>query len=889
MTSGKAFEADVRELLERTLPAATLSGVCLFQMDQFVDGKDFGSEIDHLLHFHAEDGDHLFLIECKAQPVQFRGSASSDARKEWVVHYSAEPKYLKKQLFAQAQALLQNLYPRESFHPVTVHAMVVSPIPSTPVLKVESAPDSGIYFYLSSLAVLRDALENPKERLTGLLGIPPARWRTLRVQQSDILRKVRHSLILPELGHPEVPNGMRYVARCRETLDCKLTQYFRPTSEGRWVINGGAGMGKTVLLAYSAVVFATDHVIVEKRADRQVPKRELVAWTSRGILEKLPNPARRRVVLLGLNRKQAEILSRERDRFADEYRRIADSMDEPHLGTIPRLPCIEVWRPGMRINADVLLIDEAHDLSPAGQAAVREWWEQGKGSRYLILACDRHQKLRLLGEHASILEGMSFSGCSVRLTRNYRSPSPIYGAALALMFRWFGKGGIKVVPAQSDLEEHFGFSFRPGQKLPDRPGDPVVLRLLGDVHPANYWCFTVARYTHWQTAYNWIKEWGLNGDQVLWVRFSHTDQDLAQQDLELVQLRDLMGRDPDHVIDAHIKGREFPVVVIEGLPDEGVDQSSESEMLLWRRRLYLCASRATCFLFFVYPTSDGSFITRSWNEELITLLDSCSAPVNRTEASSKFWELTFDFPETLRRPEVFVELEKVAVDQAGPELPQRTSPIEAITTPKAEVTATSDSAPMEPPSSVAANRTQTDEVPVLEVRMSSSSVTQAVTNSDTSIQQPIGELAAAKPVRMTEKEFQRQYGQEKGWKQLYQRYLESGALPIHMKPRIKTVAGVAAGPKPQPQATRVPAAPAGPPQAIRLQPLVITPRMISKQLDVKPFRVLKAVLEILKASGSTSLPQLDTPIAPKHVQDVYRHFERAVPGRPAWEAVQSAS
>jgi len=48
-----------------------------------------------------------------------------------------------------------------------------------------------------------------------------------------------------------------YIERCRRNLDMELFRAFDPAKE-RWAINGSAGMGKSVLLAYSLFVLTTD-------------------------------------------------------------------------------------------------------------------------------------------------------------------------------------------------------------------------------------------------------------------------------------------------------------------------------------------------------------------------------------------------------------------------------------------------------------------------------------------------------------------------------------------------------------------------------------------------------------------------------------------------------
>lgn len=850
MRSGKKFELEILEALEAAYPASTLSSVCLFQPEHFSDGHDLGFEIDHLVHFSAGEADHLVIFECKAQPVELVGAMSSQAAKEWTVTYTAngvgKRKFLKSQLFSQAQALLRNLYPRKSAYEVFVHGVVVSSDQRTPSLSQDAPTQERLKYHLISELNLRAAFQSPSGIAT-LLGLSPHSVRANRVQESDILRKVRHGGIVPELGHPEVPNGLRYVERCRETLDFELTKFFEPT-EGKWVINGAAGMGKSVLLTYAAAVFATGRMIKEVRADRQLPKRMLTVWDS-PIEKVLPPHARRKVVVCGLNPKQHEVLKRECARFRLEFETLAQDESESASGPLPGHPRVEIWSEKTAIQADVLLVDEAHDLSSNSQKQISEWWHAGKGKRYLILACDRHQKLRLLGDHATILEGVSFAGCSVRLSRNYRSPSPVYGAALALMFRWFAASGPKVMPNAGELTKAFGFSLDPTSPFPPASGGRVKLQLRNDCHPANYWSFTVARYRDFQTAYRWIEEWGLSQQQVLWVRFSHTDPYADHSSADRVQLRDLRVLEPDHVIDTHIKGREFPVVVIEGLPAD-LNSSDESSMLLWRRRLYLCASRATCFLFFVSPDPSAGGVAAEWDVELSALLKSCSTPSNRQESSSKFWTLEFDYPERALKPDAFREIE-------SPTAEQRPSATELTPVLVEEVTVIADAKPITPPlAAVEISPPPAAVAPPQEAPPPQS--TQVATKQ-------VAPVAKQEPERLSRKDFQRTYGNEKGWGALYDRYLQTGVLPP--APPKQAFHAI-----PKPQVERREA------QVKQLKrEVVMTPRMISEHLGVKAFHILKTGLEIMKERRIPSMPQMDIALPEEVTARVYQRHNASLP------------
>jgi|GEM_PF-2758277 len=850
MRSGKKFELEILEALEVAHPASTLSSVCLFQPEHFSGGQDLGFEIDHLVHFSAGEEDHLVMFECKAQSVDLVGAMSSLAAKEWTVIYSAngvaKRKFLKSQLFSQAQALLRNLYPRRSAYEVFVHGVVVSSDQRTPTLSQEAPTQERLKYHLVSELNLRAALQSPGGIAT-LLGLSPQSVRANRVQESDILRKVRHGGIVPELGHPEVPNGLRYVERCRETLDFELTKFFEPT-EGKWVINGAAGMGKSVLLTYAATVFSTGRIIEEVRADRQLPKRKLTSWDS-PIDKALPNHARRKVVVCGLNPKQHEVLKRECARFRLEFETLAQDESESAPGPLPGHPRVEIWSEKTAIQADVLLVDEAHDLSANSQKLISEWWHAGKGKRYLILACDRHQKLRLLGDHATILEGISFAGCSVRLSRNYRSPSPVYGAALALMFRWFAASGPKVMPNAGELTKAFGFSLDPTTPFPPASGGKVKLQLRNDCHPANYWSFTVARYRDFQTAYRWIEEWGLSQQQVLWVRFSHTDPYVDHSSADRVQLRDLRVLEPDHVIDTHIKGREFPVVVIEGLPAD-LNSENEASMLLWRRRLYLCASRATCFLFFVSPDPTDGGVAAEWDAELSALLRSCSTPSNRQESSSKFWALEFEYPERALKPDAFREIDSITTEHRPSEAGLTQALVEEVKV----VAVATPTAPLLTAVEVSSS------APVVTLSQETPSP-----QSATATATPVVTVAKQEPERISRKDFQRTYGNEKGWGALYDRYLQTGVLPP--APRKQSHQTVV---KPTAERTAAPTPPSR-------REVAMTPRMISEHMGVKAFHILKTGMEIMRERRIPGMPQMDILLPEDVTARVYQRHNASLP------------
>lgn len=79
----------------------------------------------------------------------------------------------------------------------------------------------------------------------------------LRVEQSALLGEIRKGVQVRDMGHPELNNAIAYVTRCRKSIDVELFRLFEPRRQ-RWAINGAAGMGKSVLLAYALFVFAAN-------------------------------------------------------------------------------------------------------------------------------------------------------------------------------------------------------------------------------------------------------------------------------------------------------------------------------------------------------------------------------------------------------------------------------------------------------------------------------------------------------------------------------------------------------------------------------------------------------------------------------------------------------
>lgn len=333
--SGADFEKQVRCEIEAVLPRCTLSNVLVFdpvkaRLDDADKSfrNDFAVELDHLLH--ATDGkhDYLVMVECKAQPVQPTSG--------WTVYYpsptgESKAHSARDQVINQAKAIWRYLNPVARGRSLRIVAFVVS-------------SDS------NTLPLTYNAQEWLKLRLCNLAGLVQAlrkmRPQPLRVSQSDLLGLLWLGIPVPELGHPELGNALEYVGRCRRYLDEELFRMFRPTKE-RWAINGSAGMGKSVLLAYSLFVLTTD-----KLAQPSGDGVRLVDFGPSATELGLPPLEKRSIFAFALKEKQRRVIEALYKRFVEEFSRDAQRRE---LGI--RHPVIGLWNGQIPTDCHVLLLD----------------------------------------------------------------------------------------------------------------------------------------------------------------------------------------------------------------------------------------------------------------------------------------------------------------------------------------------------------------------------------------------------------------------------------------------------------------------------------------------------------------------------------------------------
>ena len=201
--------------------------------------------MDNLMHIRFQGADHIVIIEAKKQLIEVQGN-------KWLVRYGDVEKDARVQVESHIATIREYLRPIARGVTLKYVAIVVSPDVHTPSEVATGALNSKLYLTSTRdlKKVFRDEFNITEKADRDL----PER---LRIAQSSFLDMLRLSIPLRELGHPELPGAIFYVERCRRALDNALFQHFSPAAD-RWVINGSAGMGKSVLLAYAATVLSCD-------------------------------------------------------------------------------------------------------------------------------------------------------------------------------------------------------------------------------------------------------------------------------------------------------------------------------------------------------------------------------------------------------------------------------------------------------------------------------------------------------------------------------------------------------------------------------------------------------------------------------------------------------
>jgi hypothetical protein len=626
--SGDDFERDFSQMLSYWLPHCALSSIPLFSPSSR-RANESGYEIDTLLHLRYEAIDYIIAIETKAQSIKVDND-------RWNANYGDGDKCAKQQVDSHLSALREYLEPISRHIEAKFIGFVVTPDDNTKTQRDVGKRNSELI--LCSVAEFFRSLEkrfnlNQKPDIF----LP----EVFRVTQSPFLDLLRLSNPLDSLGHPELGGALRYVERCRRTLDQTLFHDFSPKSE-RWLINGSAGMGKSVLLAYTAVVLASGYKLVGSLD-------EIGTYKANDILEVFNfKNGEDSIAIVAMSQRQLQNLKMWFDFFVDRFQKTeGGSRLHFYRPDFYLTGEIQVWG-NQKKSYKAVLLDEAHDMQSLHEFELYKAYQ--KDPFYLVAACDRFQKLRLTNDSARVLKNFSFTGKSTRLKHVYRNPSPIYIASLALMFRWFAIDGPKVIPRDVELRDSYGFDVFSN-------GKEKTLTLQNDAHPANYWAHCVSMFPDVSVVYNLIRRERLKREDVLWVRFCDENVSFDYEALhDDVTYHNGRTRDFHKLCDKYIKGQDFPIVVIEGFPsfmDEYDTEEKEKHMWQFRRELYLCASRATCFLYFVFDVTQSVVLERI-EEEFSSLFAALGNPKFETKtAGSRKWQVKFQTSQTIRDHSVF--------------------------------------------------------------------------------------------------------------------------------------------------------------------------------------------------------------------------------------------
>jgi len=693
------FENDIYQLLCILLPHSVLQSVRLFSPSQSKQ-RAFGLEMDNLFHIKHGGFDYIVSVEAKNQPVTING-------KRWLCKYTdaqrqTEKKPVNEQIDNHIKLLNEYLSPVADGVELKFMSILVSADKQTPRTKQHG--------HLNSPLTLCSALElypvlNDYFNLDLEEDHPSPEYR--RITQSRFLSLLRMGQALPELGHPELLNAIRYAERCRRDLDTQIFQDFVPSSQ-LWAINGSAGMGKSVLLAYTACVLTCKFKLKPQTEGSAevilVPALDTLESMGFGVTNSMVNAiveqgytsARANfpeediqenegaidydsgeIGITALSQKQLDSLKAWYQYFVEVFQ----SKDTQGKISFKR-PYYFVSRHAndiTRRNWSALLVDEAHDLTEkSGLVLAKEHQEK---NFFLTVACDRHQKLQHVHENTRLIKNLDFTHKTKRLKQIYRNPAPIYIASLGLMFRWFSKDtdGPVVLPTVEELGREFGFQVKGTLNL------GYNLSLKNDAHPANSWSHTVASFPDVQAGYQALVEAKIAREDVLWVRFSKEDKTFDYERLQnSFTYHNCRTREAVDISDKYIKGQDFQIVVIEGFP--GFMDNWENEALMWqfRRELYLCASRATCFLYFVCSNIDNEEGLRI-RSEIDQLVSVCSNPANPEGTGTKEWKFHIPKSEHRRKLNVFSDtsLEELA-DTSIEELDSPTPQTEQVAQQPAE-------------------------------------------------------------------------------------------------------------------------------------------------------------------------------------------------------------
>jgi len=645
---------DIRREFEKQFPFCLLSNVILYRNDRG-DLDLYANEIDFLFH-HIKDNQHqLVIVEAKDREISGNSAYEEpDRHSQWTLKYYNDPsspkmgskvKDIKKQVQDQATALGQFCANLSTTLP-TIECWIVDKRNGSKNIIIDEKDNR---LKLLTMAGFRQSVNNIKS-------IVP-------IIQSDYLRELRLGTPSPHMGHPEIPNAIRFIENCRKCLDDQIFRFFNPIVHYS-AINGCAGMGKSVLLAYCIYVFASDYSL-----DVNNFSYSLKPFRKKADKINLPDIPKRGIFVYAVKQKQVDALQAYWEKIKSQIALLCPGF-QPGIST----PQFGRWQGRIPKKCNILVIDEAHDLSHEDQLIISKWIspDNNHQQKYLLVACDRNQALKRRDSDTDIISGTNFTGHSTRLNRIYRCPFPVYVASIGILFRWFAPQGIGVYLSNESLREHFGFQ----PKVEKREGK-VILTMRNDCHPGNNWRQTVGNLRTCEVALSHLSQSSIKREDVLWATYSKENPEFDYSEIQKKYTHvDLTGPNSDNEVDLYIKGQEFAIVIVEGIPD-GINPTglmkqanfgtnpTPAELAMWKRRrnLYIVCSRASAFLYFIV---DFDGISNPDTIEFKNIIKQVSSPSRKKNESGQIWQFEVAVPKITRKPYVFKDIEKHVFDEEPP-------------------------------------------------------------------------------------------------------------------------------------------------------------------------------------------------------------------------------
>ena len=298
------------KILRAKYPFGVLSNVPLFRADT-PEEHLFANQADHLLHLRKGDREKLLIIECKDNVLRRWVTEKSrpivESSKYWFALYSGKAKDSKKQVRNQARALYQNLELQRNGGP-PIEGWVVHA--GKHQNEIRHQYNDGLLLIAMTGKLFQARLKRLKQQ----------GWKAVPVFSSAYLSRIQLGRHEEHFPHPTVIDALDHVKNSRLSLDGGIFTKLRlGKKRNNWAISGSAGSGKSVLLAYSLCVFATDYWI------QRAPNgsfHKILEPVGNSLPATMPPLIERRIYVFAMSPAQVEALQRYFERFKAEFQQL---------------------------------------------------------------------------------------------------------------------------------------------------------------------------------------------------------------------------------------------------------------------------------------------------------------------------------------------------------------------------------------------------------------------------------------------------------------------------------------------------------------------------------------------------------------------------------------